>query len=125
MLKLLKKENVKNKNCISKDWINFLQGILDDCKKLNEIDQKASNSCKVERSGCNLCGEPTDNENDNVEQKKYVIAVEDGGLSITGEGLYIHDNGDLQIFSDVRKGITKAYFKKWDFFTVGELEGLE
>lgn len=114
-----------NKQMRNEDYANSLRRILDDLKKLNEIDQKASNSCKVERSGCNLCGEPTDNENDNVEQKKYVIAVEDGGLSITGEGLYIHDNGDLQIFSDVRKGITKAYFKKWDFFTVGELEGLE
>jgi hypothetical protein len=100
------------------DYLDAMQKIVDACKDAHKIDLEHEIE---QRKGC-----PRDKSRSCSQEprmsplKQYTINLDGEHDHIMGEGLYKQEDGDVVIYSDVRKGVTAAIIRNFDYITIFE-----
>ena len=107
------------------DYLDAMQKIVDaskDAHKIDlehEIEQRCGRTSPKPRS----CKEGQPNESCDKRLsplKQYSIYHGDEHYHVNGEGLYQQEDGDVIIYSDVRRGVTVAIIRNFDYITIFE-----
>jgi len=107
------------------DYLDAMQKIVDACNEAHKVAQDHENEdrhgCTPPTSGSCCHGhqnKPCDKRMSPLKQ--YTINLDGEHDHIMGEGLYKQEDGDVVIYSDVRKGVTAAIIRNFDYITIFE-----
>lgn len=107
------------------DYLDAMQKIVDACKEAHKIDleHEIEQICGRTPPKPRSCKEGQGNESCDKRMsplKQYTINLDGEHDHIMGEGLYKQEDGDILIYSDVRKGVTAAIIRNFDYITIFE-----
>lgn len=100
------------------DYLDAMQKIVDACKEAHKIDlehEVEQRCCRTPPKTGSCSQEPRMSP-----LKQYTVYLDGEHEHIMGEGLYKQEDGDALIYSDVRKGVTAAIIRNFDYITIFE-----
>lgn len=102
--------------------VESFENLLLEANKMTQ-DEKKDEACGMTYPDDRSCNRGQQNESECKRLsplKQYTIYLDGQHDHIMGEGLYKQEDGDVVIYSDVRKGTSAAIIRNFDYITIFE-----